>query len=863
MADTNAEARTGGRKFQRILGYGLAALLALAGLFAGWLYLNTDTIKNAIIGKLNQHLDAPVAVKQIELGWWEHFPHISLTFRQVVIMGSGRHGRDTLARAESIYFTLNAWHAFQGKYELKTAGMEEARIRMVNYPDGSHNWDILKKDTSRKSASGKPGQDPAFAIKVFKGKAIRYIYQDSGRSGTYFAMRTDKLKAAFAYQHKTTAVDLALEGYLKDLSSNGSAILQELPVALSTGLTISKEKGIQVAPSKIDLGKAGFEAQGNISITQTGNYDFTIEGRQTTLAHLGVLMPASARKALDSYQSSGQVRFSTRIYKNKARLRYPSIQAKFTCRNAAFRHDSLNLRFSSLNLDGGFTLVEGNTLAGSTLNLSHIGGSLNGQPLSGRLLLQNLNDPTISGRLKAVAPLAMFEASLRQAGLVAPQGTIAADINILPSNFGKNQKIAATGTLDLRDLGFDAGAKRLAFRGWQGRLDISQGAVSAEGLSGRIGRSDFRVDGHFENLLGYLRGIKPQLGVEASITCGLIDLDELLGGNSAPTAIPVSTSSTKKANVIEEEYRFTIAQHLRLNASIHAGLVRFRRAHVRNFQGNITVADKVLGLEGITFHLGGGRAAIDGTLDARTAGSIANRYRFQLSGIRIDSALYALENFDQGYLRSDNIRGRVDARGTLSFQMSDRLDVDSRTAEAETDIEITQGALTNFEPLQAMAKYIESKELENLQFSDLKNHLTVRSRTVTIPEMEIRSNAANLVVAGYHSFDQEMQYRIRVPLKNVRMKSGLFKTAEGSAFEGNLFLLLSGTPGNIKVSIDKKATGEKIGQDLKEGKKRFLDIFKKKDKEPWETKDGKRVDELDPKKEEKKDEKPKEEFFDF
>jgi len=133
--------------------------------------------------------------------------------------------------------------------------------------------------------------------------------------------------------------------------------------------------------------------------------------------------------------------------------------------------------------------------------------------------------------------------------------------------------------------------------------------------------------------------------------------------------------------------------------------------------------------------------------------------------------------------------------------------------------------------MQKLSKFVDEKELANLKFSDLTNTIRISNRKVFIPEMEIKSSISVMSIMGTHTFDQEMDYKLKVPLKNFRKKDsdeafGAIQD-EGSG-KTTLFLTIKGNSKDYKIAYDKQAVRSKITQNLKKEKEEFKSLFRKK-----------------------------------
>jgi hypothetical protein len=152
--------------------------------------------------------------------------------------------------------------------------------------------------------------------------------------------------------------------------------------------------------------------------------------------------------------------------------------------------------------------------------------------------------------------------------------------------------------------------------------------------------------------------------------------------------------------------------------------------------------------------------------------------------------------------------------------------------------------------MQKLSKFINEQELANIRFSEMKNNIRISNRTVYIPEMEIRSNVSNISVRGTHTFDQVMDYRLKIPTYNLSRKRAVALIDEEKT--SNLFLSIKGTADDYKIAYDQEAVKEKIKEDIKAEKQELKSLFKGKKAQPDASETSK-----------KKPAEAKEEFFDW
>ena len=78
----------------------LAGGLLLSGITVALIYAYQDKVIGLFVAEANKHLKTKVAVGQISLSWWDKFPQVSVTLRQVRIT-EGVPGSTAFARMAS------------------------------------------------------------------------------------------------------------------------------------------------------------------------------------------------------------------------------------------------------------------------------------------------------------------------------------------------------------------------------------------------------------------------------------------------------------------------------------------------------------------------------------------------------------------------------------------------------------------------------------------------------------------------------------------------------------------------------------------------------------------------------------------
>jgi hypothetical protein len=157
-----------------------------------------------------------------------------------------------------------------------------------------------------------------------------------------------------------------------------------------------------------------------------------------------------------------------------------------------------------------------------------------------------------------------------------------------------------------------------------------------------------------------------------------------------------------------------------------------------------------------------------------------------------------------------------------------------KSITAEGKYTLVNGALINFEPVKELSAFIELSELENIHFEKLENDFFIRNNFLYVPQMDVKSSAADLLVNGKHSFDNDYEYHVKMLLSEIlsrqRMKNKSNVTEFGEIQDDGLgrtsiLLKVVGKGEELKVGYDIKAVSAEVKNNMKSEKQNLKTIF--------------------------------------
>ncbi len=796
-------------------------------------YFFKDKIIQATVSQINQYLTTKIEVNpKIEISIFEKFPNLSIKFKDVKIYEHPTVGNSQLAFAEKLFFSFDIYNLIHSRYLIDEAYMENGFVHIKIDALGKVNYNILKPDTTSKATAA-----VGFQLNKIGLTNVAVSYENiPGKQ--YHEIFFKNAKAKLTAKDNNYDVTLQTSATIRNIQIENKNFFQNKEIETEVGFNLNTQSGlITIRPTELEVEKANFHLQGTISYLKPRQVDLKLEEKNGSIQTLLSLIPEEFGRELRAYQSEGEV-FLSAIIKGEVRNNQnPLMEVNFGFRNTIFYHPDLKKKITKANLNGYFTNGHQRRSQTSTLRLDNISCMMDGHAMKGNLDIRNFLDPTLQCNLSGMLdvqflfdfyPVKEIE---RVSGLLDINARFKGRIADLKKST-TSSNVSAEGEISLLNISMKHA--RLPYQIENVKADIlfNNNDISVSNFSGKAGRSDVGFDGFFKNAMGNLIFHGSPMYVEGGLKSDYLDVDELLITNNSKENV-TSPQLVSSAQGTTSKNAF---ENIMCKINCKVNHLKFKKIHARAISADITYRANELYMSEAKFSCVGGQVNSSCNLIFNKNKTIEARTVSQLTNINIDSLFYVFDDFGQTFITQKIIKGELSGSIDALFTLDKNLNIVSKDAIANIDVQILNGALNNFEPLKALSKFVEEKKLERIQFSELHNKIFIEDGVVHIPEMTIKSNVSELNISGTHTFEQAIDYRLTLPLKNLKPAKRDSDEAFGAIApdkrgEPRLFLTIKGTAENYKIAYDKQRTQSKIKEDLKKEKEEFLQIFKKKDQE--------------------------------
>ena len=374
-----------------------------------------DKIKTKVVDVINESVNARVSFTDYKLGFFQNFPNLSFSLKDLSVAGTDKFENDTLLAARSIDLVFNLSSLFKKSgYQVRSVLVRQAEIKTLVLQDGSANWDIMKESDEKTDEEESSSDIKILLDKVFMtNSSLSYIDKESDMAayinGITFDLKGDMTlsETDLLMEMNAQEVTFIMEGmkYLDravaDSRVNMKANLDSMVFHLSDNfLTINNLKvsfeGMVAMPADDIITDLTFS---------TGKESF-----KTLLS----LIPAVYMAGYEDLKTEGDFilsGYAKGVYSD-ADSTLPDISLDIEVNNGLVSYPSLPEKIININIKSDL-FVDGKVLDRTTVDVEKFHMELAGNPFDMTFSLKTpVSDPDFKGTLNGKIDLTALSKAL-------------------------------------------------------------------------------------------------------------------------------------------------------------------------------------------------------------------------------------------------------------------------------------------------------------------------------------------------------------------------------------------------------------------------------------------------------------------
>ncbi len=794
--------------------FAVLVVVSVLTLFTASLLMQ-DKIAGIILKSLNKNISTKFSFGSTHLSFIRKFPKASLDLKEVVVFSSpgfdrhsfGNINTDTLLKAKTVRAEFSITDIINGIYNIDRIGVIEGCLNLFSDTAGKANYEI---------SSEAKGQESNFKLNLERINLsdLKAIYFNQATKLLIRGIVEDgRLKTRIAGDQ----IDFTATGKIRTSLFRLYNFTVSEPVMTNIDLKLhSSDKGISFEKSVLTVNDYDFGISGFISSSDV--LDLSLTADNIDISDVKKYFPAKYLEKISSYNPTGTLNINGKILGLISRIVNPGIDIRFSLRDGGATYGNSALTIKDLSFNGYFTNGPGMVPGTSSLSFSDFKGTLGSAQYSGSLTLSDFDSLRGDLLLKGKIIPSEIKEFFNIRNISSTKGTVDFDLKIngyipvkekvtLPDIFS----LCPRAELKFNSFAIGLRNDRIKISNTDGTVHVSD-TITADNLKFQINEHKLSFNGVVRNLPGWLAGQPAVLSLSGDVTCDEMYPDKLIGNPAAGN----TTISQKKS--------FSFPDDIVMDLNFRIGSFNYRTFSAENISGLLSYKPKLVNFKTLNLSSQDGVISGNGFILQNPDKSYVSRGSFIFDNINVRKAFVSFRNFGQDFIKSDNLEGRLSGSLSVLIPMDSLMTPLIKSVTAEGKYLLENGVLVNFEPVKELSDFIELSELENIKFERLENDFFIRSNVLYMPQMDVRSSAADLSINGRHDFDNNYEYHVKVLLSEIlsrKIRKPKPNTTEFGAIKDDdigrtsVLLKIVNKGEDVKVTYDVRAAGNQIKNDIR------------------------------------------------
>jgi len=786
---------------------GISLFLLISGFVITYFF--SEKVEKTVINKIQEQMTSKLQLEDVAFSLYEKFPSASVKINNLLAFEKEGFDNDTLFHAKTTYIELSIIDIILGTVDIKRVVVDNGKINIKYDSDNNPNFAIFKtNEESEKKLT-------------LSNLLLIDTYISFSKKGVNINGKTQE--SFFRFTGGNVIINAKL--FSEKLIVHSRDYIHRKQMTLNIALEVKKDSILIQKGSIVQIENIKTELSGEIIQGEIINLDFACKEQE--LINIINNTPEHLKSIYLSFQANGIVNCNGNIKGVISKESNPYLDMTCNIEKGNFNLKSRPFILKNVSLKAKITNGEQKNFHDTKIELSGFDAKTENGFLKGDFSIQNLNKYYLTANLNSSWDLAEINHYFEDSPFYNLQGKLNANTQYsgyisFDSKF-TNYFLAAnhTSKASFKEASFTYKNFPLGFNFNTAKCTFKNNLIEVENSAFTIADSDLDFEGDITDLIGYITKKKETIDITGKLKSTYMKFEELLtlkdiSEEKGVGTMPNWINSDLNTNITTFSYDDFIASDI-------TGQLNYK---------NQTLTGEDIRLNSLNGNIAGNFKFYESKNNKLTLFSQLN-----LKQINIRNAFLAFNNFNQDFITAEHIKGIGTAEIQMQATWKPGFIFEKEELKVKSHLIIEKGELIQFKPLESLSDYVSLDDLKTVQFSTLENTIEIDNKVVTIPTMEIKSSALSVFISGSHTFEQEIDYRIKLLLselmstkfrkKNTQIKKTEFgEIKENGKIFNTIYFKMTGNSENPNISFDGIRFREDVQKGITQEKETITTIIK-------------------------------------
>ncbi|MGY8989191.1 MAG: hypothetical protein ACKVJA_02920, partial [Flavobacteriales bacterium] len=618
-----------------------------------------------------------------------------------------------------------------------------------------------------------------------------------------------------------------INGSLKNdfLVVNEVDYINDKDVSIISEIIISSDSIFITSPN-LSIGGVDFK---NLNFSYfNSEYLLISETDNENISNVIFATPKKYQYLYENHEISGEISANILIKKENG-FENPYSEINFKLNHSKYKSKTHPFELENIFSDCHFDNGNERNFASTQFRFSDFKSSKKGGRFNGDFTLTNLNKYYLDAEMFSSWELRELNDFIEDSPFKNLKGIVSGFINY-HGNLSFDSEMSGyfansthTADLNFKNIYFNYKESKLDFLIGKMNWEVDNHNVKISENKFSVSQSELSFNGNIDNLILYILNEEEKININGKLASAKIIFEELF--------TITEINGEKEVGV----FISVLPTWLDVNISVNVKEFWYNNFTSSDFTTDVNYDSKNLKLTADEIDM----QTLDGSISGdviyfeNKLHDLVLKSNLELNKINISDGFKSFNNFNQTFITNKNINGIATANIYLQAMWDKNYKFYSPSLHMSSQLRIENGELIEFKPMYNLSDYVSLEELKEVKFATLENKIRIENEKIILPEMDIHSTALSVHVSGEHSFDNIMDYKVRLLLSDVlgnkvKESMSLEETEHNHEGKTTIQLKMSGHVDDPKILLDKVRIKEDIIKEIIEEGEEVMKIIENK-----------------------------------